>query len=134
METNTPSGLVEEAVKEENKRLEGGGSAKELRELRKGRGEVVKEDFLDEGEVMLCPGMVYAGRHSSILGAGMMRANAQGWDTWQRGQAASMLVDVASPTISTELLGGRQDQRGCWASGSLAMPHIMAWVFGVQQI
>lgn len=78
METNTPSGLVEEAVKEENKRLERGGSAKELRELRKGRSEVVKEDFLDEGEVMLCPGMVYAGRHSSILGAGMMRANAQG--------------------------------------------------------
>lgn len=61
-----------------------------MRELRRGRGEVIKEDFLDEGEFMLCPFMVYGGRHSSIPGAGMMRAKAQGWDIRQRGQAASM--------------------------------------------
>lgn len=84
---------------------------------------MIREDFLDEGEFMLCPFMVYGGRHSSILWAGMVRAKAQGWDIRQKGQAgACMLANVASTTIFTELLG-RQDKSGMlglWAIGNVS--------------
>lgn len=70
----------------------------------------------------------YGFRKEGILGAGIMRAKARGWDIRQRsGWLAWVLVNVSSTTILTESLGRQDQHRGCWVSGSLVTPHVMEW-------
>lgn len=79
---------------------------------------MIREDFLDEGEFMLCPFMVYGGRHSSILWAGMVRAKAQGWDIRQKGQAASMHAGECSLNHYLYRAAGQTRQkRDAWSLG-----------------
>lgn len=78
---------------------------------------MIREDFLDEAEFTLCPFMVYGGRHSSILCAGMLRAKAQGWDIRQRGQAASMHAGECSLNHYLYRAAGQTRQK--WDAWSL---------------
>lgn len=81
----------------------------------------------------------YGGSHSSMLGTGMMRAKAQGWDVRQRsGWPAWGLVNRSSAINLTEPLGRHDRHRGCWVCGSLGtVPRYRmegSWIFGVQPI